>query len=106
VQDIETLGALVAGDHVAERVIAHMAHMDAPGWVGEHRQYVVLFTVCIFVRGKGFTVGPALLPFGFCCFGVVACHAFNCGFGPGPMGDRGKELELQVVGANSQRPIR
>ena len=41
VQHIEAAGALVAGDHVAHGVVAHMAHVDAPRRIGEHLQHVV-----------------------------------------------------------------
>ena len=41
VQDIVALGAHVAGDDIAHGVVAHMAHMDAPGRIGEHLQHIV-----------------------------------------------------------------
>jgi hypothetical protein len=41
VQHVEALGALVARDHVAHRIVADMAHMDAPRRIGEHLEHVV-----------------------------------------------------------------
>ena len=40
-ENVEPPGALVACDHVPHRVVADMAHMDAPGGVGEHLEDVV-----------------------------------------------------------------
>ncbi|MNU56244.1 hypothetical protein D3C71_453340 [compost metagenome] len=36
VQNVETAGALVTSNHVAHRVVAHMAHVDTAGRIGEH----------------------------------------------------------------------
>ena len=56
---------LIAGHHIAHRVIAHMAHMDAAGGIGEHFQNVILWTICAGYGLEGFTFGPSGLPFGF-----------------------------------------
>jgi uncharacterized pyridoxal phosphate-containing UPF0001 family protein len=42
VQHVEAAGALVARDDVAHRVVAHVAHVDAPRRIGEHFEHVVL----------------------------------------------------------------
>ena len=39
VQHLKALHPLGAGQHVAHRVIAHMANMDAARWVGKHLQH-------------------------------------------------------------------
>ena len=41
-QHVEAARQLVAGDHVAHRVVAHVPHVDAPRRIGEHLQHVVL----------------------------------------------------------------
>ena len=41
VEHVKAAGAVEAGDDVAQRVVAHMAHVDFAGWVGEHFQHVV-----------------------------------------------------------------
>ncbi len=41
VEHIVALGAPAAGHHVAERVVAHVAHVDAPRRVGEHLEHVI-----------------------------------------------------------------
>ena len=42
VQHVEPAHALVACHHVADGVIAHVAHVDVPGGIGEHLQQVIL----------------------------------------------------------------
>ena len=41
VEHVEALRALEPGHHVAKRIVAHMAHMDAPRRIGEHLEHVV-----------------------------------------------------------------
>ena len=60
VQHVVTLGAHIAGDDVAHRVIAHMAHVDAPRRVGEHLKNIVFRTWVIL----GGHEDPPPLPFG------------------------------------------
>ena len=43
--NVETLGAFVPRHHVAHGVIADVAHMDAPRWIGEHLQDIVFRTI-------------------------------------------------------------
>ena len=38
----EALRPLVARDHVAQRVVAHVAHVDPAGRIGKHLEHVVL----------------------------------------------------------------
>jgi hypothetical protein len=62
VQHVEALGALVAGDHVAHGVVAHMAHMDAPRGVGEHLEHVVFGPGVVVARLEDAARLPDLLP--------------------------------------------
>ena len=51
---------LVAGHHVAQRVVADMAHVDVPTWVGEHLKNIVLrLAIC---RHVGDAEQPCLVP--------------------------------------------
>ena len=72
VQHVEAPGALVAGDHVALRVIAHVAHMDAPRRIGEHFEHIVLGLGPIHDGAKGLALVPDLLPPGFGFVKIVA----------------------------------
>ena len=36
VEYVETLRALVTGEHVTHRIVPDVAHVDAAGWVWEH----------------------------------------------------------------------
>ena len=40
-QHVEAARPFVARHHVAHRIIAHMAHMDAPGGIGEHFEHII-----------------------------------------------------------------
>ena len=62
VQHVEAARALVARHHVAHRVVAHMAHMDAPRGVREHLEHVILRPRIVVARGEYRPVGPDLLP--------------------------------------------
>ncbi len=47
-QDVEALGALVAGENIAHRVVAHVAHVDAPRRIGEHLEDVAFGALWVF----------------------------------------------------------
>src|SRR5262245_4219823 len=65
-------GALITGDHVPHRVIAHMTHMNAPRGVWEHLEHVV-FRSWIVVSGReDAAISPNFLPTGLGLAGVVA----------------------------------
>ena len=68
-------GALVAGHHVAHGVVAHVAHVDAPGGVGEHLQDVVFRARVVVLRGEDAALVPRLLPAGLGLAGVIALGA-------------------------------
>ena len=71
-QHVEAAGALVAGDHVALRVVAHVAHVDAPRRIGEHLEHVVLGPRLIHHGAEGLAIVPDLLPLGFGLAEIVA----------------------------------
>src|SRR5215472_3443554 len=73
-QHRKTTSTLIASDHVAQRIVAHMAHVDLPAWVREHLQHVIFWPP---VRGhvfdtKAAALGPGLLPARLGCPEVVA----------------------------------
>ena len=65
---------LVAGDHVAHRVVPHMPDMDAARRIGEHLEDVILRLVACPGRAERARLFPGLLPFRFDALGVVAGH--------------------------------
>ena len=60
-QDIIALGFPVARDHVAHRIIAHMAHMQTATGIGEHGQAVEFFPVRVFHCLETGVIFPELL---------------------------------------------
>ena len=50
--------ALVARHHVAHRVVAHVAHVDAPRRIGEHLQHVVFRPRVVVARGEDVRARP------------------------------------------------
>jgi hypothetical protein len=62
VQHVHAEHALVARQHVAHGVVAHVAHVDAPRRIGKHLEDVVgvLAFVVLHFEGVGFV--PGLLP--------------------------------------------
>ena len=75
---------LVARHHVAQRIVAHMAHVDVPAGVREHLQHVVFRLVVRRHVGDAETAAlrPGALPARFGLAEVIArhigrdCHAF------------------------------
>ena len=43
-QHIKAARPLITRHHIAHGVIAHVTHMDAPRWIGEHLQNIVFWT--------------------------------------------------------------
>ena len=76
-QHVEAAGALVAGDHVALGVVAHVAHVDAPRRIGEHLEHVVFGPRLIHAGAEGLALLPGLLPLGLGFAEVVA--RWRCG---------------------------
>ncbi len=74
VKHVKAVGDLVAGDHVAHRIVPHVPHMQPPRRIGEHLEHIVFR----FVRGSGGAENagliPGSLPFGFDIVGGIAGH--------------------------------
>ncbi len=75
-EHIESLGALVTGEHVAHGIVAHMAHVDAPRGIGEHLQHIGLRGAKIVAGCEDAGLIPGRLPVPFAVGRVVAfgCH--------------------------------
>ncbi len=61
-QHVVALRPLVAGHHVAHGVVAHMAHMDAPGGIGEHLKNVIFRPLVVLAGLEDALRLPGLLP--------------------------------------------
>ena len=62
VQHFVAAHPLVAGQHVAHGVIAHVADMDAPRRIGEHLQHVALRLGAVAVGLEALRCFPGMLP--------------------------------------------
>ena len=62
VQDVEAAHASLARDHVADRVVADVAHVDAAGRIRKHLEAVELRTGRVGADLVGTLLGPARLP--------------------------------------------
>ncbi len=76
-EHVEARGAHVAGEHVAHRVVAHMAHMDAPRRIGEHLEDVVGLARIVVADLEGLALSPGLLPARFLDTRIVALARFS-----------------------------
>ncbi len=78
-QHVVAARALVAGNHIAHGVIAHMAHMDAARGIGEHLEDVVLLARVVVVGQEDVFIVPFCLPAGFGIARVVTFggHVFD-----------------------------
>ncbi len=76
VQHVVAHGAAPARDHVAHRIVAHMAHVDAPRRIGEHLEHVVFRPRVVVLRLEQLRLVPGRLPAGFGSAGIVSfgCH--------------------------------
>jgi hypothetical protein len=74
-QHIEATGALVAGDNITKRIVAHMAHMDPARRVGKHFEHIIFRIRTGIVRLVYLCFVPTTLPAAFRLFGIVP---FNC----------------------------
>ena len=61
-QHLKALHPLVAGQHVAHRVVAHVADMDAARRVGEHLQHIAARLGRRVIRPEAQTFVPNALP--------------------------------------------
>ena len=96
-QHVEAARPHEARQHVAERVVADMADMDAPGRVGEHLQHVIFRPRVVVFRGKNRLFVPLALParLGFACVVAFGGHeiaglfgGFAAGSGDGGLGHK------------------
>ena len=72
-QDVFALHPVVARDHIAQRIVAYMAHVQVTGGVRKHLEAVIARA---FIRSRvggreGFTLHPLRLPLGFYGFRIV-----------------------------------
>jgi len=78
-QNILALHALVARDHVADGVVAHVAHVQLAAGVREHRQAVVGFLAWLFTDFKGLLLIPERLGGGFdLTWLILFVHGYFC----------------------------
>ena len=77
--DREAARPLVPGDHIPQRVVAHMAHMDLAAGIRKHLQHVVFRLAVLrhIVHAEAAALGPGLLPFRFGGSEVVARTGFG-----------------------------
>ena len=61
-------------DDIAQRVIPHMADMDAPRRIGEHLQHIVFFRRIVGIGGKTAPLIPDAAPFLLGFADIVAAH--------------------------------
>ena len=61
-QHFKTLGAAGAGDDIAHGVIADMAHVDAPRWIGKHLKHIGLGLGRCVIGAKAVRCVPCGLP--------------------------------------------
>src|SRR6185312_11454468 len=66
-------------DHVADRVVAHVAHVQRARRIREHRQAVILLARRVFLHLERMGVGPELLRGGFNGAGVVGAAVVGGG---------------------------
>ena len=74
VQHVEPARLFVAGHQIAQRVIAHMTHVNAPGRIREHFQHIVFRAGRIFGNLEATTLIPRFLPLRFGFFEIIASH--------------------------------
>ncbi len=75
-EHVETLGALVTGDNITHRIVAHMAHMDAPRRIGEHLEHIIFLAAVAIVGFESPVFFPDFLPMSFRHARIITfgCH--------------------------------
>ena len=76
VQHVEALRRLVACDHVSERVIPDVSHMDASRRIREHLQHVILLLAGVDIDLEAAGVRPRGLPSCFAFLHVISRHGW------------------------------
>jgi len=78
--DIKALHLVKTGQYIANRVVAHMAHVQLARRVGEHRQAVILGLAAVFNGFENLVLFPFGLGGGFDRGrGVLFLHGVACG---------------------------
>ena len=77
VQNIVPCGQFITRDYVAHGVVAHVAHMDATGRVGEHFQHIVFRLGFVALGFEHLGLVPGGLPFCFDFIRGVAGHVIR-----------------------------
>ena len=95
-QHVEALRALVARDHVAERVVAHVAHVDAARRIGEHLEHVVFGPGRIVRRREG-AAAPAR-----CAATWLRCRGTGSATSPPLTSAFGSGFGFRVAGRTTQ----
>src|SRR6266571_4397146 len=67
-QHVESAQSLVPGQRVADRIIAHVAHVQITRWVRQHLERVEFWSRIVIARFKRACIGPTLLPLLFYFF--------------------------------------
>src|SRR5882724_3849192 len=73
VQDVKSAHAFYPRHHVADSVVAHVAHVQGAAGIRQHFQAVIFWFCRVDVGFKDARVIPSLLPFGFDLLRVVGC---------------------------------
>src|SRR5258708_6359 len=81
-QHVKAAHALDTGDHVANRIIAHVPHVQRAGGIGQHFQRVIFRLGGIHFRVEDARFGPALLPLGFDLLWIIFGHGELIPFAP------------------------
>ncbi len=64
-EHIKSAHPFIAGNYVADYIVAHMAHMYVAGRIGEHLEAVEFVERCLLFHGKKPLCFPYILPFFF-----------------------------------------
>src|SRR5262249_47269444 len=75
VEHVEAKRPPMAGDDVAQRVVADMPHVDAPRRVGEHLEDIVFRAGRIDGSGEAAGFAPGLLPLRLGLAEIIARHS-------------------------------
>ena len=69
----------ITRDHIAHRVVAHMAHMQLTRRIREHLKHIVLRLALLALGAEDSGLLPCVLPSGFNLGGVIAAHCVSLG---------------------------
>ena len=83
-EDVVALRPHIAGNNVAHRVVADVAHMDAPRRIGEHLEDVIARPLILVRRLEDAVVGPSCLPARLRLARIVAFRRHSGSYRPSP----------------------